>query len=226
MDAGGARLPAELANSPSPILDNSRKPLLFRRALDGLARLFIYPRSRDLVSPEKGKTAATFRHSAPGHGRQFGDRFSSPDSLCKPGSLAQFVDRCDDAAGERASTGFVRYRAEWCPSFWVRSMGAQNLPVVRPGLFTAHLGLGSGGDHLSNTEFEIAWFSLDRPEAVLQMALAGIPYMLLLRNWSYVHDFASFFCIGCIAILGGLGLESVWVWIDGRIHLQRLRAST
>jgi hypothetical protein len=50
--------------------------------------------------------------------------------------------------------------------------------------------------------------------AVLQMALAGIPYMLLLRNWSYVHDWASFFCIGSIAILGGLGLEAVWSWLE------------
>jgi 4-amino-4-deoxy-L-arabinose transferase-like glycosyltransferase len=50
--------------------------------------------------------------------------------------------------------------------------------------------------------------------AVLQMAIPGILYMVLLRNWSFVHDFASFFCIGSIAILGGLGLESVWVWIE------------
>ena len=45
--------------------------------------------------------------------------------------------------------------------------------------------------------------------AALQMALAGIPYMLLLRNWSYIHDFASFFVIGSIAILGGLGIEGI-----------------
>ncbi len=61
--------------------------------------------------------------------------------------------------------------------------------------------------------------------AVLQMALAGIPYMLLLRNWSYVHDWASFFCIGCIAILGGLGVESVWAWIDRRMRSEILRAA-
>ncbi len=61
--------------------------------------------------------------------------------------------------------------------------------------------------------------------AVLQMALAGIPYLLLLRNWSYVHDFASFFCIGSIAILGGLGLEFAWAWIDRRKHAQILRAA-
>jgi 4-amino-4-deoxy-L-arabinose transferase-like glycosyltransferase len=50
--------------------------------------------------------------------------------------------------------------------------------------------------------------------AALQMALAGIPYMLLLRNWSYIHDFASFFALGSIAILGGLGIEGILVWIE------------
>ncbi|PZR70749.1 MAG: hypothetical protein DLM73_17215 [Chthoniobacterales bacterium] len=52
--------------------------------------------------------------------------------------------------------------------------------------------------------------------AILQMALAGIPYMLLLRNWSFIHDWASFFVIGCIAILGGLGLEGALRWLECR----------
>ena len=50
--------------------------------------------------------------------------------------------------------------------------------------------------------------------AVLQMAIPGILYLVLLRNWSFIHDFASFFCIGSIAILGGLGLELVWASIE------------
>jgi 4-amino-4-deoxy-L-arabinose transferase-like glycosyltransferase len=52
--------------------------------------------------------------------------------------------------------------------------------------------------------------------ATLQMALAGIPYLLLLRNWSFIHDFASFFVIGSIAILGGLGIEAGLVWSESR----------
>lgn len=52
--------------------------------------------------------------------------------------------------------------------------------------------------------------------AVLQMASAGIPYMLLLRNWSFIHDWASFFEIGCIAILGGLGILSILDVLDRR----------
>ena len=52
--------------------------------------------------------------------------------------------------------------------------------------------------------------------AALQMMVAGIPYMLLLRNWSFVHDFASFFVIGAIAIFGGLGIEAGLVWMQNR----------
>ena len=50
--------------------------------------------------------------------------------------------------------------------------------------------------------------------AALFMAAAGIPYLVILRNWSFVHDFASFSVIGSIAILGGLGIEAVWQWAE------------
>ena len=50
--------------------------------------------------------------------------------------------------------------------------------------------------------------------AILQMAAAGIPYMLLLRNWSYIHDWASFSLIGAISIQSGLGLEGLMEWMD------------
>jgi len=52
--------------------------------------------------------------------------------------------------------------------------------------------------------------------AALQMVAAGIPYMLLLRNWSFIHDFASFFVIGSIAICGGLGIEAALGWMESR----------
>ena len=52
--------------------------------------------------------------------------------------------------------------------------------------------------------------------AALQMVAAGIPYLLLLRNWSFIHDFASFFVIGSIAICGGLGIEAAVVWMESR----------
>jgi 4-amino-4-deoxy-L-arabinose transferase-like glycosyltransferase len=59
--------------------------------------------------------------------------------------------------------------------------------------------------------------------AALLMAAAGIPYMLLLRNWSFIHDYASFSAIGSIAILGGLGLESGWLWMERRTSAESFR---
>jgi hypothetical protein len=63
--------------------------------------------------------------------------------------------------------------------------------------------------------------------AALLMAAAGIPYMVILRNWSFVHDFASFSVIGSIAILGGVGIEAVWQWIERRStsHMSRRMAA-
>ena len=52
--------------------------------------------------------------------------------------------------------------------------------------------------------------------AVLLMAAACIPYLVILRNWSFIHDFASFSAIGSIAILGGLGIEAIWQWMEKR----------
>jgi hypothetical protein len=53
-------------------------------------------------------------------------------------------------------------------------------------------------------------------QGALFMAAASIPYLVILRNWSFVHDFASFCAIGSIAILGGLGIEAIWEWVDNR----------
>jgi len=52
--------------------------------------------------------------------------------------------------------------------------------------------------------------------AVLLMASASIPYLVILRNWSFIHDFASFSAIGSIAIIGGLGIEAIWRWMENR----------
>lgn len=52
--------------------------------------------------------------------------------------------------------------------------------------------------------------------ASLLLMAAGIPYLVILQNWSYVHDFASIFVIGAIAIAGGIGLEAIWQWVERR----------
>jgi 4-amino-4-deoxy-L-arabinose transferase-like glycosyltransferase len=63
----------------------------------------------------------------------------------------------------------------------------------------------------------IAW-------TALLMAVAGIPYLVILRNWSFVHDFASFFVMGSIAILGGMGIEAAWQWVEGWAGSPRIAA--
>jgi 4-amino-4-deoxy-L-arabinose transferase-like glycosyltransferase len=45
--------------------------------------------------------------------------------------------------------------------------------------------------------------------AALQLAIADAIYVILLRNESFIHDFAHFYLIGAVAILAGLGLEGV-----------------
>jgi 4-amino-4-deoxy-L-arabinose transferase-like glycosyltransferase len=60
--------------------------------------------------------------------------------------------------------------------------------------------------------------------AVLLMAAAGIPYLVILRNWSFVHDFASFFVIGSIAILGGIGIEAAWQRLEAWTRSPRIPA--
>jgi Dolichyl-phosphate-mannose-protein mannosyltransferase len=61
--------------------------------------------------------------------------------------------------------------------------------------------------------------------AVVLMALAAVPYLVILRNWSFVHDFASFSAIGSIAILAGAGLEAIWRWIENRSRSDSARAT-
>jgi 4-amino-4-deoxy-L-arabinose transferase-like glycosyltransferase len=59
--------------------------------------------------------------------------------------------------------------------------------------------------------------------ASLLVIAAGIPYLVILQNWSFVHDFASFSVIGAIAILGGAGLEAIWQWVDRSTKTDILR---
>jgi Dolichyl-phosphate-mannose-protein mannosyltransferase len=52
--------------------------------------------------------------------------------------------------------------------------------------------------------------------ASMLMIATGVPYLVILQNWSFVHDFASFSAIGAIAILGGAAVEATWQWLDRR----------
>ena len=48
----------------------------------------------------------------------------------------------------------------------------------------------------------------------LAIAVIGGLYMILLRNWSYIHDWASFYFMAPVAILGGLALNAVLKHVD------------
>ena len=50
--------------------------------------------------------------------------------------------------------------------------------------------------------------------AMMPMVIAGVLYVVILRNESFVHDFATFYLIGALAIAAGLGLEGLLARIE------------
>jgi 4-amino-4-deoxy-L-arabinose transferase-like glycosyltransferase len=53
--------------------------------------------------------------------------------------------------------------------------------------------------------------------AVIPMGIAGILYVIILRNESFVHDFATFYLIGALALLAAAGLELGLRWSERRV---------
>lgn len=103
------------------------------------------------------------------------------------------------------SSGTVRFGfAEWCRRI-LQSLDQNYLRATWALVLVGAISLFR--DRKSAGPRWMGWTS------VLMIA-AGIPYLVILRNWSFVHDFASFFVIGAIAILGGVGLEAIWQWLD------------
>lgn len=45
--------------------------------------------------------------------------------------------------------------------------------------------------------------------AATHLSVAGFLYIVVLRNESFIHDFAAFYLIGAVAILGGVALDAV-----------------
>ena len=50
--------------------------------------------------------------------------------------------------------------------------------------------------------------------AMMPMIVAGVLYVVILRNESFVHDFATFYLIAAFAMAGGLGLEALLARLD------------
>jgi hypothetical protein len=53
--------------------------------------------------------------------------------------------------------------------------------------------------------------------AVIPMGVAGILYVVILRNESFVHDFATFYLIGALALLASVGLELCLRWSEQKV---------
>lgn len=52
--------------------------------------------------------------------------------------------------------------------------------------------------------------------AAALLSIAGLLYVVLLRNESFIHDFAPFYLIGAVAMLAGLGLDTLCALGDFR----------
>jgi len=61
--------------------------------------------------------------------------------------------------------------------------------------------------------------------AVVPMGIAGILYVVILRNESFVHDFATFYLIGALALLAAAGLELCLRWTERKAPSLSSRAS-
>ena len=61
--------------------------------------------------------------------------------------------------------------------------------------------------------------------AVVPMGIAGVLYVVILRNESFVHDFATFYLIGALALLAAVGLECCLRWIETREPSSNSRAA-
>jgi 4-amino-4-deoxy-L-arabinose transferase-like glycosyltransferase len=62
--------------------------------------------------------------------------------------------------------------------------------------------------------------------ALMPMIIAGVLYVAILRNESYVHDFATFYLIGVLALVGGLGLEGLLAVLHRRLRNPAAHAVT
>ncbi|HSI15988.1 MAG TPA: glycosyltransferase family 39 protein [Chthoniobacter sp.] len=58
----------------------------------------------------------------------------------------------------------------------------------------------------------LRWIGL----AATLLTIAGGLYVVLLRNESFIHDFAPFYIIGAVAMLAGLGLDAICGMAEGK----------
>ena len=57
--------------------------------------------------------------------------------------------------------------------------------------------------------------------AAIPMLIAGVLYVLILRNESFIHDFATFYLIGALALIAGAGMEQCFRWGEDTLQSQK-----
>ena len=59
--------------------------------------------------------------------------------------------------------------------------------------------------------------------AMTPMIVAGVLYVVILRNESFVHDFATFYLIGALAMAGGIGSEGLLTRLERKVPGKRFQ---
>ena len=108
-----------------------------------------------------------------------------------------------ELAGQAAHFTF----REWCVAI-LRGLNADFLRL--PWLFVA-LGMAVVWKG-RRSDAGLRWCGF----AIVPMLLAGVLYVVILRNESFVHDFATFYLIGAFAIAAGVGLDALLAHLTPR----------
>jgi 4-amino-4-deoxy-L-arabinose transferase-like glycosyltransferase len=101
--------------------------------------------------------------------------------------------------GDWARTVFADLRNNYLPLAWL----FVGLGIVR--LLRGWRTDGAAHGTTASPSSGVRWVGW----AAAHLFIAGTLYVVLLRNESFIHDFAPFYIIGAVALLAGLGLDAV-----------------
>ena len=97
---------------------------------------------------------------------------------------------------------------EWCRAIL---HGLKSDFLLPPWIFAAIGGVAS--IRAWKTSEGLRWCGM----AAIPMLVAGLLYVVILRNESFIHDFATFYLIGALALLAGAGLEQCLRWCETKL---------
>ena len=119
-----------------------------------------------------------------------------------------------DAQSAAVTTAHFTFM-EWCGAI-ARGLSADFLPL--PWFFVA-------------AGIVVIWTGRRKSEglrwcgfAMMPMTIAGVLYVVILRNESFDHDFATFYLIGALALAGGIGVEGLLVAFERKFPRPPARA--